>query len=73
MSKFTVVVCDHIHQSGLDILSNEPKINLIVAADEPKDKLVKDIIPQANVAITRSSTDVDELFFRTCKRVKSDS
>ncbi len=47
MSKFTVVVCDHIHQSGLDILSNEPKINLIVAADEPKDKLVKDIIPQA--------------------------
>ncbi len=62
MSKKTVVVCDHIHQSGLDILANDSEIELINAADEPKDKLVKEIIPLADVAITRSSTDVDAAF-----------
>jgi D-3-phosphoglycerate dehydrogenase len=62
MSKKTVVVCDHIHQSGLDILAQDSDIAYINAADEPKDKLVKEIIPKADVAITRSSTDVDDFF-----------
>jgi len=61
MSKKTIVVCDHIHQDGLDILANDPEIELINAADEPKDTLIANIIPKADVAITRSSTDVDEL------------
>jgi D-3-phosphoglycerate dehydrogenase len=64
MKKFTIVVCDHIHQKGLDLLAAHPDIEMINAADEPKDKLVTQIIPQADVAITRSSTDVDEFFLK---------
>ncbi|CUV65794.1 D-3-phosphoglycerate dehydrogenase [Sulfurovum sp. enrichment culture clone C5] len=62
MSKKTIVVCDHIHEKGLKILEQDSDIIMINAADEPKDKLVKEILPQADVAITRSSTDVDEFF-----------
>ena len=69
MSKKTIVVCDHIHQSGLDILANDSEIELINAADEPKDKLVSEIIPLADIAITRSSTDVDEAFLAAAKKV----
>ena len=69
MSKKTIVVCDHIHQSGLDILSNDPEIEMINAADEPKDKLVEEIIPLADVAITRSSTDVDEKFLKAAQKM----
>ena len=71
MSKITVVVCDHIHQKGLDILANDADINLINAADEPKDKLISNIIPLADVAITRSSTDVDQFFLDNAHNVKS--
>ena len=69
MSKKTIVVCDHIHQSGLDILANDSEIELINAADEPKDKLISDIIPLADVAITRSSTDVDAAFLASAQKV----
>ncbi|MBD3792999.1 MAG: phosphoglycerate dehydrogenase [Campylobacterales bacterium] len=71
MSVLTVVVCDHIHQSGLDILENDVEINLINAADEPKEKLVTEIIPLADVAITRSSTDVDQFFLDHAHNVKA--
>jgi len=71
MSEITIVVCDHIHQKGLDILANDPAINLINAADEPKDKLITEIIPLADVAITRSSTDVDQFFLDNAHKVKS--
>ncbi len=69
MSKKTIVVCDHIHQDGLDILANDSEIELINAADEPKDLLVSEIIPLADVVITRSSTDVDEAFLAAAKKV----
>jgi len=69
MSKKTIVVCDHIHQDGLDILANDSKINFINAADEPKDKLIAEIIPLADVAITRSSTDVDAAFLAAATNV----
>jgi len=71
MSKITVVVCDHIHQKGLDILANDSHINLINAADEPKDKLISEIIPTADVAITRSSTDVDQAFLDNAHKIQS--
>ena len=71
MSKITIVVCDHIHQTGLDILANDADINLINAADEPKDRLISDIIPLADVAITRSSTDVDQAFLDNADNVKA--
>jgi len=69
MSKKTIVVCDHIHQSGLDILANDSEIELINAADEPKEKLIAEIIPLADVAITRSSTDVDDAFLVSAKNI----
>ena len=69
MSKKTIVVCDHIHQTGLDILANDSEIELINAADVPKDKLIAEIIPLADVAITRSSTDVDAAFLASAKKI----
>ncbi|DAB41385.1 MAG TPA: phosphoglycerate dehydrogenase [Sulfurovum sp. UBA12169] len=71
MSKITIVVCDHIHQKGLDILSGDADIEMINAADEPKDKLVTQILPLADVAITRSSTDVDEFFLTHAAKIKA--
>ncbi len=71
MSKLTIVVCDHIHQKGLDILANDAEINLINAADEPKEKLISEIIPLADVAITRSSTDVDQAFLENAEKIKA--
>jgi D-3-phosphoglycerate dehydrogenase / 2-oxoglutarate reductase len=61
MSKHKVVVCDHIHESGLELLKNDPAIDYVFAADVDKVALL-DIIATADVAITRSSTDVDEKF-----------
>lgn len=69
MSKKTIVVCDHIHQTGLDILANDSEIELINAADEPKERLISEIIPLADVAITRSSTDVDDAFLAAAKKI----
>jgi D-3-phosphoglycerate dehydrogenase len=71
MKKYTVVVCDHIHEAGLKMLESDENINFIMAADEPKDKLVKEIIPTADVAITRSSTDVDANFIAHAKNMKA--
>lgn len=70
MQKHTIVVCDHIHEAGLEMLRNDENINFIMAADEDKVKLL-DIIEQADVAITRSSTDVDEKFIGHAKNMKA--
>ncbi|SHO81706.1 D-3-phosphoglycerate dehydrogenase [hydrothermal vent metagenome] len=71
MSKMTIVVCDHIHQKGLDLLSEDSNIIMINAADEPKDKLISEIIQKADVAITRSSTDVDAKFLENATNIKA--
>ncbi len=71
MSKIKIVVCDHIHQAGLDILANSSDIEYINAADEPKDKLVEEIITDAEVIITRSSTDVDSYLLEHAKELKA--
>jgi len=70
MKKHTIVVCDHIHEAGLEILRNDENINFIMAADEDKVKLL-DIIEEADIAITRSSTDVDENFIKHAKNMKA--
>lgn len=67
----TIVVCDHIHQKGLDLLSADENIMMINAADEPKDKLIAEIIQNADVAITRSSTDVDEKLLENATKLKA--
>ncbi len=71
MSKYTILVCDHIHESGLNILASDPEIELINAADEPKDTLLEKFVPLADVAITRSSTDVDEKFLKQAKKMRA--
>ena len=70
MSKHTIVVCDHIHEAGLQILQNTEDVNYVYAADIDKTKLL-DIIKDAHVAITRSSTDVDDKFLNASTNLKS--
>lgn len=68
--KHTIVVCDHIHESGLEILKNTDDINYVYAADVDKTELL-DIIKDADVCITRSSTDVDEKFLNAAQNLKA--
>jgi len=70
MSKHTIVVCDHIHECGLDILKTTEDVNYIYAADIDKTELL-DVIKNAEVAITRSSTDVDEKFLSAAVNLKA--
>ncbi|KIM10327.1 MAG: 3-phosphoglycerate dehydrogenase [Sulfuricurvum sp. PC08-66] len=70
MSKHKIVVCDHIHESGLEILRNDPEIEMVMAADVDKVKLL-DVIADADIAITRSSTDVDTKFITAGKKLKA--
>ena len=67
---FKVVVCDHIHGDGLSILQNDKQIDFVNASDEDKTKLL-DIIADADIAITRSSTDIDEKFIKAGKNLKA--
>ncbi|WP_169764340.1 phosphoglycerate dehydrogenase [Campylobacter mucosalis] len=66
----TIIVCDAIHKAGFEILSKEQDIKVIDAVSTPKDKLLE-ILGEADVAITRSSTDVDEKFLNSAKRLKA--
>jgi D-3-phosphoglycerate dehydrogenase / 2-oxoglutarate reductase len=70
MEKYKIVVCDHIHEAGLDMLRNDEQIDFVFAADADKTALL-DIIADADVAITRSSTDVDGKFIAAAKKMKA--
>ena len=70
MDKKLIVICDAIHKKGHELLSKEEDIEVIEASSEPKDKLL-DIIKDCDVAITRSSTDVDERFLNAAKKLKA--
>ncbi|MGM0624033.1 MAG: phosphoglycerate dehydrogenase [Campylobacterota bacterium] len=67
---FKVVVCDHIHNDGLKLLENDKEIEYINAADEDKTKLL-DTISDADITITRSSTDVDQKFIDAARNLKA--
>jgi len=70
MNKPNIVVCDHIHESGLEILKNTSDINYIYAADLDKTTLLENI-QDADVCITRSSTDIDEKFLNAATNLKA--
>jgi len=70
MQKKRIIVCDTIHQKGLDKLAKESDIEFIDASKEPKDKLLT-MIGDYDVAITRSSTDVDDKFLENATNMKS--
>ncbi|MDL0088275.1 phosphoglycerate dehydrogenase [Campylobacter gastrosuis] len=66
----TIVVCDALHPVALELLNKEEDIKVIDAINTPKDELL-DVLKDADVAITRSSTDVDEKFLNASKRLKA--
>jgi len=70
MKKRTIMVCDHIHESGLKMLADQSDIEYINVADLPKDELLK-VIGKADVAITRSSTEVNEAFLNAAVNLKA--
>jgi len=70
MEQYKVVVCDHIHEAGLKMLQDDPQIDYVFAADIDKTALL-DVIADADVAITRSSTDVDAKFIAAAKKMKA--
>ncbi|CAD7287343.1 phosphoglycerate dehydrogenase [Campylobacter suis] len=66
----TIIVCDAIHEAGFKLLNKENDLKIIDAVSTPKDKLLE-ILGEADVAITRSSTDVDEKFLNAAKKLKA--
>ena len=66
----TIMVCDAIHKVGFEILNREEDIKVIDAVNVPKDKLLE-ILGEADVAITRSSTEVGEAFLSAAKNLKA--
>ena len=70
MQKKRIIVCDAIHQKGLDMLAEAQDIDFIDASQEPKDKLLT-MIGEYDVAITRSSTDVDQKFLDAATNLKA--
>jgi len=70
MKKYKIVVCDHIHIKGLEILDKDGDIALLNLSNLKKDELLE-VMADADVAITRSSTDVDERFLEASKNLKA--
>lgn len=70
MAKHKIVVCDHIHQKGLDLLAKEADIELLNASSVPKSELLP-LLQDADIAITRSSTDVDSAFLEATKKIRA--
>ncbi len=68
--KHTIIVCDHIHDDGLKILKSAEDIILIYASDVDKNELLAKL-ENCDVAITRSSTNVDEKFLDSAKNLKA--
>lgn len=66
----TIMVCDAIHPVGFDLLSKQKDIEIIDAANVPKDELLT-ILEKADVAITRSSTNCDMKFISAAKNLKA--
>ncbi|MBR8462508.1 phosphoglycerate dehydrogenase [Campylobacter sp. faydin G-140] len=65
-----IIVCDAIHPVGFELLKKEQDINVIDAVKVPKDELLQ-ILGDADVAITRSSTEINEAFLNAGKKLKA--
>ncbi len=70
MKKEKIIVCDHLHQSGINILENSNEISFVDASDLNKTELLV-AIQDATVAITRSSTTIDDEFLKNAKNMKA--
>ncbi|PAF44457.1 phosphoglycerate dehydrogenase [Helicobacter sp. 11S02596-1] len=65
-----IIVCDHIHQKGLDLLNNQDDIHVENLADLSKDELLNHL-KDADVIITRSSTNVDDKLLASVGNLKA--
>ena len=65
-----IIVCDHIHKAGLDFLKNQKDIVSFDYSNLPKDELLTKL-QDADVAITRSSTEVGEKFLASVGNLKA--
>ncbi len=71
MEKKKIVVCDHLHKKAEEILSKEQDIEYVNAADVPKGAPLYEVIKDADVIITRSSTPVDKELLSHAKKLKA--
>ena len=65
-----IIICDAIHQKGFELLRKEGDIEVIDAVSLSKDKLLE-VIGDADVAITRSPTAIDEKFLKNATNLKA--
>jgi D-3-phosphoglycerate dehydrogenase len=65
-----IVVCDTIHEKGFELLKKESDIIVIDATAVAKDSL-GEFLKDADVAITRSPTDVDNKFLDAAKKLNA--
>ncbi|MGH1600976.1 phosphoglycerate dehydrogenase [Campylobacter majalis] len=66
----TIIVCDALHPIAIQLLKKEDDLNIIDAVNTPKSELYS-MLAEADVAITRSPTDVDEKFLSSAKKLKA--
>ncbi len=66
---FKVVVCDSISEKGIEILKNDPEIEVEIKTDLDKKELPKHLT-DTDAIITRSATTVDKEFLSHCKNLK---
>ncbi len=67
---YKIIVCDHIHKAGLEFLKNQKDIESFDYSSLPKDELLSKL-KDADVAITRSSTEVGEKFLASVGNLKA--
>lgn len=67
---YKIIVCDHIHKAGLDFLQNQKDIQSFDYSNLPKDELLTKL-KDADVVITRSSTEVGEKFLSAVGNLKA--
>lgn len=67
---YKVVVCDHIHSKGLELLGNQSDIEFQDLSDLPKDELLERL-KETDVVITRSSTSVEDKFLNSVNKLKA--
>ena len=65
-----IIVCDAINEAGFEILAKEKDIEVVDATNVPKDELLN-LLVDADVAITRSPTEISEAFLNAGKKLKA--
>ncbi|RDU64162.1 phosphoglycerate dehydrogenase [Helicobacter sp. MIT 14-3879] len=70
MLKYKIIVCDHIHNAGIEFLKKQNDIEMLDYSNLPKIELLSKI-GDADVVITRSSTDIDNKFLQSAYNLKA--